>query len=661
MFANQKIDYFPNDRFEQSGYQEHDKFAYMLQKRKWQILAITFTIIFVLANLFVWLRSPIYQSQAILQFSSPNNLATTADTDLWQQVIDVTRQRLMSDSVLSNLSNKLASDKDIHIGLPELKSMLSITSNLTSNIIILEARGVDSNQLKPIVDVWISDYLFILEGENNNQNQDELAVLQQQLSSIQEKIVVQQLTVEDFAQANEIISLERDENQILSKIKGLSTNLEVAENEKTQALATLENLNQSVKQGMVIERPSDKNAISAIRNRLNVIQTELKALKNKYTDEYLARDPALVAKQQEAIDLEYNLKQQINESQIAYLTDSQRVLEVAANKVGLLRVQLNEQRKVAQQFNQKLEQYKRLEGELQELQRQEQLLKNRLVEKELTRPFETKINILEPASAAAYPVGPNYWQDTLIALIIATAISLLALGLFSFIVRPRDGSRVTPNIVVVPHYGANPIDKITEQRPQIGQVAPPVAKLGLSHSAEVVQTRVLQINESKALYDSANRQGKTLIGLLFCGLTLEEISQLTPADFVEDFTKLGIKGNAKRNLTIPPLFTQHLKSSLSSIEHSMPILLSNLSEEDLISLVVNAAYDAELVLPEQISIDVLRHTYIRFLIDQGVKLNDIEVICGFIAPAELAHLRRFKQATKSAAIENIDINYPFLS
>jgi len=658
MFTDQKIDYLPKDRFIEGANQEHDKHAQFRQKRKWQILVVVFVSTFVLMNLFVWLRAPIYQSQAILQFTSSNNLSTF-DNALWQQAIEVTRQRLMSDSVLVGLSQSLRQQHDINRQAPELTDILSITSNLTSNVLILEAKGSEPEILSLIIETWISNYLANLKGESSSQNKDELNVIQQQLSVLQDKISSQRETIQDFAQLNQIISVERDENQILSKMKSLNLSLEAAENQKTEALAKLENLNQSLKQGIVVERPSDTVTINALKAQLAVIQSELKALKNKYTAEYLQRDPAIVAKQQEATDLELKLKNILNESQIANLTDNQGILEVAVSKAKLLRSQISEQQQLAQQFNQKLEQYKGLEAELLELQRQEQVLKSRLVEIELTRPFEANINLLEPASKAQYPIGPDYWRDTLIALALAVIFSLLALGLFSFIVRPKQTSQAAPNIVVVPHYGAKLNDDSTNSRTLIDKSVGSVASLALSDNTESKQTRILQSSEIKTLYQAANQQGKTLIGLILCGVALDEMSKLSLSDFSDNFASLNISGDAQRQLQLPQAFVQHLKACFPSDDRSAPILASRLSEDDLNSLVINAAYDADLILPEQVSLFALRHNYIRFLIEQGVRLNDIELLCGYIAPAELRHFRQFK-AKSTIELAEVRTNYPFL-
>jgi succinoglycan biosynthesis transport protein ExoP len=63
------------------------------------------------------------------------------------------------------------------------------------------------------------------------------------------------------------------------------------------------------------------------------------------------------------------------------------------------------------------------------------------------------------------------------------------------------------------------------------------------------------------------------------------------------------------------------------------------SLEELAYLIINSAHDAELTEPEEISLANLRHTYLMFLLEQGVKLNRMEKMAGYINPAQLALYR----------------------
>ncbi|MFQ3199223.1 MAG: succinoglycan biosynthesis transport protein ExoP [Paraglaciecola sp.] len=56
-------------------------------------------------------------------------------------------------------------------------------------------------------------------------------------------------------------------------------------------------------------------------------------------------------------------------------------------------------------------------------------------------------------------------------------------------------------------------------------------------------------------------------------------------------------------------------------------------------MIINAAHDAQLSFPEQLSVDVLRHTYLTFLVSQGACLNDLEQVVGYIMAIDLALYR----------------------
>ncbi|MEP2651674.1 MAG: hypothetical protein ABJH06_06730, partial [Paraglaciecola sp.] len=110
-----------------------------------------------------------------------------------------------------------------------------------------------------------------------------------------------------------------------------------------------------------------------------------------------------------------------------------------------------------------------------------------------------------------------------------------------------------------------------------------------------------------------------------------------------------------------------LSSYLSEILNNLCVtsgnedIWSNLDPvQDFSPLLVNAAHDANLLIPEQIDINVLRHTYITYLVVQGIKLNDIENVAGFIAPSELANYRQINNQKEAVDIENINTQYPLV-
>ena len=655
-FSN-KVDYIPN--MPSGGYdplaaQEQKK----VQKKRWQVLVGVFLFVLTIANIFIWSRAPEYQSQAIMHFSYTTQNAQELDY-IAQQQLSLNQQRLTSNSLLQTLSVKLREEHLIDLNVQQLRDMLSATASETGKIITLQTAGPTPELLKSVLQQWLSLYTSLLERERVSNGSDEILQYQEQLTALEQKIAQQKQVINEFSQANNIVSSERNDNRIPNKIKGLGISLDEAEAQKTQALAELDSINESLANGQMIERPVDKASIDVNRAAVQELAAELSALSEKYTQEYLQRDPEVVAKQQKFISLSKDLEQQIADSQLLYLQDSRRNLAVSVSKVNALREQLADFQDQAQDFNQKLEQYRRLDESLKELQSQAQTLKNQLVAQEVSKPFDAKISILEQPFTPEFPIGPNYWQDTLISVVAAILLAVVALLLFSFIVRQKSLPAGGTNFVVLPgqQHGNHYAELQGAEQAKLGSRAQPL-QLGEQHTQQT-NIRLLTTAECQGLYSVANKQAKVVISLLLSGVNASELSKITKGDFVQAYTQLQISGAYARQVKLTKQLTTIIEQLCEGQQADDLLWVSPLSTEDFCQIIINTGHDAELPYPEQLSTEVLRHTYLTYLVSQGVRLNDLEQLSGYLKPAELAKYRAVNRHGKSVDIEQIDTIFPY--
>jgi hypothetical protein len=481
---------------------------------------------------------------------------------------------------------------------------------------------------------------------------------------LSQKIAEQELLLQTFASENNITSLERDENRALSQTKNLGANLDDALAEQAQAQALLNSLQASINDGQTIIRPADKAQIDATRLSLQELNANLAALSEKYTQAYLERDPAIVAQQQKAQQLQILLDEQINASREDYLLEVKRDLNTVEGKVAQLNSQVVEQNKLAQTFNQSLEQYKRLDDELKALQLQAQTLKNQQVAQEVAKPYQAKISLLEPAFLPDFAIGPNYQLHSLISLGIALTLSILALLLFSFIFRQKT-SNAANNFVVIPGQSATSTDNYTTLGySNNGQQ--------LSHNPSALNTpaqlppapetiRLLSQQECQSLFSVANSQGKVLLGLVLNGVSHNELLSIRKNHFQADFSKLEITNTFKRQIDIHTGLVGPLQQMCDAQPDDQSIWININELHDLNQLLINVAHDAQLVFPEQLSLDVLRHTYLTFLASQGARLNDIEQIAGYTPPNELARYRHVNQQGSQIELSKIQVQYQFVA
>ncbi|MFT4940259.1 MAG: succinoglycan biosynthesis transport protein ExoP [Paraglaciecola sp.] len=654
-FTN-KIDYLPKMPGTGEDVQRALNIAKRRQQQRWQILLGSFLLVAVLANIFIWSQPAIFSSQALIHFS--NSAQNSEETSDVAQQIALNQHRLNSNSTLQAVSEALQK-KDINLSTEQLTEMMQATAASTGRLITLQVVGNDPKLLKPILDSWLAYYLPLINNENVSNNSAEILQYSQQIATLEQKITHQQEQLDSFSQSNNIISLDRDENRILNKIKGLGASLDAAEAQEAEALALLESINVSIKNGQLIERAADKAGIDANRKNLQQLTAELSALSDKYTQEYLQRDPVVVAKQDEAKTLAEAIAQQVAQSRDLYLQDVQRNVDAARGKSAALRKQLDDLQQQALNFNQKMEQYRRLDEALKELQQQAQTLKNQRVEQEVSKPFEVKIGVLEKPFTPEFPIAPDYWQDTIISLIAALLVAVFVLLLFSFIVRQKGVPGTTSNFVVIP--GQQHIDQhgnpLINHPAMLGQ---PPQNLGLNDTTAHTQPlRLLSPEDCQHLYNVANKQGKMVIGLLLSGVNIEELNDISKDDFSTADSCLNVPGSCARRVNLHEDLQTLADNIFSSSQTSNLLWSTPLSREDFTQLIINAAHDAELSFPEQLSVQVLRHTYLTFLVNQGARLNDLEQFAGYIMPTELALYRSVNRHAKAIEIEELNPVFPF--
>ena len=128
---------------------------------------------------------------------------------------------------------------------------------------------------------------------------------------------------------------------------------------------------------------------------------------------------------------------------------------------------------------------------------------------------------------------------------------------------------------------------------------------------------------------------------------------------MQNYSELQLEGQFSRVIRLHKHLTEALQVMCSNIEEQT--IWSNIkSLEDFIQLLVNVGHDAQLAFPEQLSVNVLRHTYITYLASQGARLNDIEQVAGYTSPSDLALYRNVNQQGKLFDLAQIQTQYPFV-
>lgn len=663
MAFNDQVDVNPA-HFAPGNEQKHfEEEAKMLQKRKWWVLLITFLLVFIASQAWVWSRQPIYQSQAIVHFGYAQQVNTEQNAVPIEQ-ITLNSKRLTSNRVFDALSERLNQTLTTTLSAEQLAQMLTTEENLESRIISLYATGEDKTVLQPLLDEWLALYLDQLAQETKDSNDETLSEGQAQLLALDEKIAQQRAVVEQFSEDNNIVSMERDENRVLARIKSMGASLDTAEATQAEAEAELESAQQSILRGETVFHPDDKSRLDGLYTMITDIESELAELAKNFTPTYMNMDPDIVGKKSKLEELQSRYTTTVEESQKRYIEELKRSVTTSQSKQAQLKSQLDELSGEAQLFNQKLEEYERLVGALDQLKEQSQMIKDQLVETEVQKPFQAKITVLEKPFAPSYPLFPHYWRDAAIALGVAVFCSLFALMLFSYIHRQRAPAPSITSYNVVPQHTGLTFEQqraaaqgLEHQRHQ--QLGHSAAPLKLEQQA-TEQARLLNENECSALFQAANKSGQLAIVALMSGVTADELLALKCQDVDIDNAALQIRGEYARSVRIDESKLSLFAVAVEGAEPEAAIMNSKLDKHQLDQMIINIAHDAGMVFPDQFSVAALRHTYVTFLVSQGARLNDIEQIAGYVSPVELSLYRQVNRNGTTVDVEALQTCFPLV-
>jgi polysaccharide biosynthesis transport protein len=171
--------------------------------------------------------------------------------------------------------------------------------------------------------------------------------------------------------------------------------------------------------------------------------------------------------------------------------------------------------------------------------------------------------------------------------------------------------------------------------------------------------------EIAALLRAANDDGRLILTGLLSGLSAEEIVALDWDQIDLDAGTIRVSGESPRTLTLNDPLRQLIAARRELQPQAEGTVLRSpsggrLPVEDVRSLVMYAAYDAGLDTADEVTLRTLRHTYLVYLLRQGIRFADIGRIVGRLPQEELAAYTRFAPAQPRLPLEEIDLLLPAL-
>ncbi len=597
--------------------------------------------------------------------SSPTETPVQADV----QHATIQRQMLLGRDLLEETLETAAERTRIGpASADDLRPMLAVALLADTNLVELSATGDRPAQLAVIVNSWIQAYRNVRQRELERDVGDRQRAMEEELAALTESVEARRLALERFRAEQDIVTLERDGNQALARLNALTQDLNSTRGEAVEAEARLASIQRAVARGDPIVPRSEQGSLDEMEARALELRAKLIALRKRFTVLYLANEPELQVIPAQLEALEAKIAENIADGRARLLVKAEQELEQAQRRVEVLGAELLAQKGVAARFTTGFTQYQAMEEELTSLQEMSRTTKSQLVEL-AAKGLEKypPVEVIEAAYAPVHPIYPHYWRDAGLILLSALTAGLFAVLLLEFLTRrPREHAQPAPITGVRVFSGETggayqfpahrqhsnsleraPLPGISGDRP-----------LGLTEDPTDEWPRELTTAEAEALWELADPMSKELLVLLLSGLTIQECAELQAQDLDLEAATVQPAGGARR-----PVPLADSARDLFAACQPLPLWASRggrPTPEQLSTRIGLLAHDARLDRPMEVDAESLRHSYIAYLVRQGVRLTELELVIGPMAPSRLARYASLGPQGPAISIAEANILYPAL-
>ncbi len=645
-------------------------------RRRLLVFLGVFALTCLISLSYTFLRPAEYRASALIQITPassappPVSIATSpsavyAEDRQASQVSDGTKhlltevEVLTSRPVLEQAIERLKANYDLSFlgrdPVSELQSTMMITPISGTNVVELAATGKHAEILAPLINTVIMVFQANLDTAYGNTTHQALVNASDEAAKLGVDVAAKQKEAALFRVRYNIVSTERGENQVLAGITGLSTSLDKANENREVAEGKLRSLRDAVAAGKTTLKPKDDPTLANMEQSASQLRQDLVANGRGLTSDFLAMDPVARAKTSQLADLERQIKVQRVLGQQAAIAEAEQEVASARETADRLRQQGAMGRNTVREFAANFDRYKALQDDLTQLQalyRRAVQRKIRLEASELER--KPLVTILEAATKPLQAWRPLYARDAAIGVAGSFLLGLLAMWFVELFNRPEPQ----------PAFLVGAPATLTEMFPNLPEhlplPTPVIRNLGPANQAlpalQPALPRELREDEMTALLQAGSKVGRLGMLLLLSGIRPEEVLALTLDDVDLSQRRIRIANELAREVPI----CETLESALAyRITQPGRQLLADgqghaIGMDDLNTELLCAAHDARITSPAEINPATLWHTYVAFLVRQGIRFADLMRITGRLPSETIAAYSALSPANTLLPLEAVE-------
>jgi polysaccharide biosynthesis transport protein len=564
---------------------------------------------------------------------------------LLEEVVDRLRQS-------HDLPNDIASEP-----VDAAQQMLSTETVEGTDVVQVRAEGPHRQFVARLVNTLTSVYQEYLAASYQKSTATDTDQFRDSVRALDQQVAARRQEVEAFRSSNDIASEERDENQVFSAAKNLATALSEAKGKLAAAEGQVRAVRNGASSGQALVTAKDNPTIADLEKRASQMREELQDLQQRYTPQYLGLDPAIKAARARLDNVEQQIRTERAAGQRSAIVEAEAKVVGANEAVDQLQEQINQNKRTMQTFVARFGDYKAMKEDLTHLEQLRRAASDRLAKLEASvKEAAPRAEILEAANVPRLPWRPLYDRDAGITLVAAFALGFFGVWLVEYFARPQP----PPTAAVGLPWWPVPVGR--------GALAPSQPLLTAEAArlpAPEPLPRELTDAEIDALLQAAGDDGRLIVTGLLSGLSAEEIAALDWDQIDLDAGTIQVSGESPRSLPLNDPLRRLIAARRELQPQAEGTVLhgpsgGRLPVEDLRSLVTYAAYDAGIDGADEVTLRTLRHTYLVYLLRQGIRFADIGRIVGRLPQEELAAYTRFAPSQPRLPLEQIDPVLPAL-
>lgn len=621
-----------------------------------KVFIFSFLICLAIGLLINYIRPAVYQSSATLLTSAVTAVDQRSNEVDFENVT-IQKQKLLGSEILSKTFAQLQTldgpAQLTNLKQSDIRNMLSVKPIAETNLIEMQAHGDTPEVLPVVINTWIEIYLAVRELSVKNSTDSTVGKVKDELLELNSKIEQARTELDQFRNENDITSMVQEDNELPATHKGLTKALVTANEEFVKSKAKLDSINLAIANGQTVVPDQDQRSLSNLERRYQELKEQLTDFDKRFTREYMAMQPSLMVLPLQVQELGDEIKNKKHTGQNIVLSQASQEYYAAKQVVEQIKIQLDGHKAKTAKFNSLFSEHQKLIDDLESLEIINRETQDRLVKIESKQYSKyPQVNVIERASLNRDAISPNYNLGALIAFGIALIMGFVTVWTIEFLMRTDKTEQSDFSFNFSPWFGQSQQDKVLVHE----HIKPALTEQHQNKLIHTASNQKLSVKDLQNLLEKSDPSNQQLILFLLSGVSLDEASELTIDDINIDNSTVQVSGNSVREVKIGTRLSELIKNKLEL--GALWDLQSPMTTGDLEAMLFCAKTDAGLSELESDLADVLRQSYITYLVEQGLRLSLLGSIVGHLTPRQLASYAEYSPAGEGCGLDEIQTIHP---